>query len=114
MLGIGYLQNDGTDPQGHCIVADGAFGLMAAFAAWYNALAGIADSSNRSVLHSHLLVICALTRVASSSSQSPTSLGLTRVVSYLVSMRVHFRALNHVRHNRECAHLPGAALRPDG
>jgi succinate-acetate transporter protein len=46
MLGIGYLQNDGVAPQGDCIVAGGAFGLMAAFAAWYNALAGIADSSN--------------------------------------------------------------------
>lgn len=49
MLGIGYLQHDGMHPQGDCIVAGGAFGLMAAFLAWYNALAGIADSSNRSV-----------------------------------------------------------------
>jgi succinate-acetate transporter protein len=49
LLGIGYLQNDGAHPQGQCIIAGGAFGLMAAFLAWYNALAGIADSSNRSV-----------------------------------------------------------------
>ena len=27
-------------------MAGGFFGLMAAFAAWYNALAGIADNSN--------------------------------------------------------------------
>ncbi|KAF1842242.1 glyoxylate pathway regulator [Cucurbitaria berberidis CBS 394.84] len=46
LLGIGYLQHDGKHPQGDCIKAGGAFGLMAAFAAWYNALAGIADSSN--------------------------------------------------------------------
>jgi len=46
LLGIGYLQHDGAKPQGGCIVAGGAFGLMAAFTAWYNALAGIADSSN--------------------------------------------------------------------
>ncbi|KAF1914076.1 GPR/FUN34 family protein-like protein [Ampelomyces quisqualis] len=46
LLGIGYLQNDGEHPQEGCIVAGGAFGLLAAFAAWYNALAGIADSSN--------------------------------------------------------------------
>jgi len=46
LLGIGYLQNNGKAPQDGCIVAGGAFGLMAAFAAWYNALAGIADSSN--------------------------------------------------------------------
>jgi succinate-acetate transporter protein len=56
LLGIGYLQNDGVKPQGGCIVAGGVFGLLAAFAAWYNALAGIADSSNRSVFHVHLLV----------------------------------------------------------
>lgn len=54
LLGIGYLQNDGAHPQGQCIIAGGAFGLMAAFLAWYNALAGIADSSNRSVSSSIL------------------------------------------------------------
>lgn len=47
LLGIGYLQADAAGPDSSCIVAGGAFGLMAAFAAWYNALAGIADSSNR-------------------------------------------------------------------
>ncbi|KAF1937334.1 GPR/FUN34 family protein-like protein [Clathrospora elynae] len=46
LLGIGYLQHDGVAPQSGCIVAGGAFGLLAAFAAWYNALAGIADSTN--------------------------------------------------------------------
>lgn len=50
LLGIGYLQHDGAHPQGGCIIAGGAFGLMAAFLAWYNALAGIADSSNRLVI----------------------------------------------------------------
>lgn len=47
LLGIGYLKNDGKEPNSGCIVAGGAFALMAAFTAWYNALAGIADSSNR-------------------------------------------------------------------
>jgi succinate-acetate transporter protein len=56
LLGIGYLQNNGAAPQSGCIVAGGAFGLMAAFAAWYNALAGIADSSNRYVLSLSLVV----------------------------------------------------------
>jgi len=46
MLGIGYLQHDGMNPQEDCIIAGGVFGLLAAFLAWYNALAGIADSSN--------------------------------------------------------------------
>lgn len=42
MLGIGYLLGLNTS----CIKAGGVFGLLAAFLAWYNALAGIADSSN--------------------------------------------------------------------
>jgi succinate-acetate transporter protein len=64
LLGIGYLENNGKAPQEGCIVAGGAFGLMAAFAAWYNALAGIADSSNRYVDahtpndHTCMLTIC--------------------------------------------------------
>jgi len=45
-LGIGYLVNSGGAPQAGCIKAGGAFGILAAFAAWYNALAGIADPSN--------------------------------------------------------------------
>jgi len=46
-LGIGYLEHaDGGPPNKGCIRAGGAFGILAAFAAWYNALAGIADSTN--------------------------------------------------------------------
>ncbi|KAF2840490.1 hypothetical protein M501DRAFT_931274 [Patellaria atrata CBS 101060] len=46
MLGIGYLENDGGHPNEGCIKAGGVFGLLAAFLAWYNAFAGMADSSN--------------------------------------------------------------------
>ncbi|KAL4926568.1 acetate uptake transporter family protein [Aspergillus undulatus] len=47
MLGVGYIQrNDQNKPNPPVIKAGGMFGLLAAFAAWYNALAGIADSSN--------------------------------------------------------------------
>ena len=46
LLGIGYLRQSG---KGSCITAGGAFALAAAFLAWYNALAGIADTSNRYV-----------------------------------------------------------------
>lgn len=46
LLGIGYLKADAHGPQSGCIKAGGYFGLFAAFLAWYNALAGIADSSN--------------------------------------------------------------------
>lgn len=48
MLGLGYLYADPA-PHPGLIKAGGYFGLFAAFLAWYNALAGIADSSNRSV-----------------------------------------------------------------
>lgn len=54
LLGIGYLQHDGTEPQQNCIKAGGYFGLFAAFLAWYNALAGIADNTNRLVTLSTL------------------------------------------------------------
>lgn len=46
LLGIGYLRADAAGPNESCIKAGGYFGLFAAFLAWYNALAGIADSSN--------------------------------------------------------------------
>jgi len=46
MLGIGYLNHKGGAPNGNCIKAGGVFGILAAFWAWYNAFAGIADSTN--------------------------------------------------------------------
>lgn len=46
MLGCGYLKNAGGHPHTGLVRAGGAFGIVAAFLAWYNALAGIADSSN--------------------------------------------------------------------
>src|ERR1700712_2189406 len=46
LLGVGYLENSSGAPNKSCIKAGGYFGLFAAFLAWYNALAGIADTSN--------------------------------------------------------------------
>ncbi|TKA64500.1 Acetate permease A [Cryomyces minteri] len=46
MLGIGYLHHLLGTPYTPLVRASGAFGIVAAFLAWYNALAGIADSSN--------------------------------------------------------------------
>jgi succinate-acetate transporter protein len=47
LLGIGYIQRDAQGaPNTPVIKAGGFFGLLAAFFAWYNALAGIADTSN--------------------------------------------------------------------
>jgi len=47
-LAIAYILpvDGGTAPMPGCLKAGGAFGILAAFLAWYNALAGIADSSN--------------------------------------------------------------------
>jgi succinate-acetate transporter protein len=48
-LGVAYLDARNT-PDGHphhgLTVAGGAFGIVAAFIAWYNMLAGLADPSN--------------------------------------------------------------------
>ncbi|CAG7924642.1 unnamed protein product [Penicillium olsonii] len=46
LLGICYLQQVDGAPNSKVQKAGGLFGLLAAFAAWYNALAGIADTSN--------------------------------------------------------------------
>ncbi|KAJ5602002.1 hypothetical protein N7510_011536 [Penicillium lagena] len=50
LLGLGYLFHQGTAadaaPNPNLTKAGGLFGLLAAFAAWYNAFAGIADDSN--------------------------------------------------------------------
>jgi succinate-acetate transporter protein len=48
LLAIGHLQADATtgEPLAKALVAGGYFGIFAAFLAWYNALAGIADDSN--------------------------------------------------------------------
>jgi succinate-acetate transporter protein len=46
MLGIGYIHQVDGAPDVALIKAGGAFGILAAFAAWYNALAGILDRSN--------------------------------------------------------------------
>jgi len=46
MLGVGHLQSKNGAPNPGLIKAGGLFGLLAAFWAWYNAWAGIADSTN--------------------------------------------------------------------
>lgn len=46
MLAISYYEHGSGAPQVGCLRAGGAFGIIAAFLAWYNALAGIADTSN--------------------------------------------------------------------
>ena len=52
-LGIGYADRVDGAPREGCIKAGGVFGILAAFLAWYNALAGIADTSNRYVGYHH-------------------------------------------------------------
>jgi GPR1/FUN34/yaaH family len=49
-LAISFLQDDAEGKPHHGLtIAGGLFGLLAALLAWYNALAGIADTSNRYV-----------------------------------------------------------------
>lgn len=48
LLGIAYLNADATGtPRESLIKLGGIFGLVTAFFSWYNALAGLLDSSNR-------------------------------------------------------------------
>lgn len=47
LLACAYInENAARQPNPSLTKAGGAFGLAAAFLAWYNALAGIADTSN--------------------------------------------------------------------
>lgn len=46
MLALAYYFATAGVPQHGLLTAGGVFGILAAFAAWYNALAGIADTSN--------------------------------------------------------------------
>ncbi|KAI9656196.1 MAG: hypothetical protein M1821_004858 [Bathelium mastoideum] len=46
LLAIGYADRVDGAPRAGAIKAGGAFGIVAAFLAWYNALAGIADTGN--------------------------------------------------------------------
>lgn len=46
MLAIGYLDRVNGAPNSKLVMAGGYFGIFSAFAAWYNALAGILDRSN--------------------------------------------------------------------
>ena len=59
LLGIGYLHpNAAGSPNPPVISAGGFFALLAAFLAWYNALAGILDDSNRYVLVQEISCSC--------------------------------------------------------
>ncbi|WFD32715.1 Meiotically up-regulated protein 86 protein [Malassezia sp. CBS 17886] len=46
LLGVAYLRNDGAVPHQILLKAGGGFGIISAFLAWYNAFAGLADTSN--------------------------------------------------------------------
>lgn len=47
LTGIGYLHRDQNgEPNSQLVQAGGFFAILTAFLAWYNAYAGVADSSN--------------------------------------------------------------------
>ena len=49
-LAISYIKMNAEGAPHHGLtIAGGVFGILAAFLAWYNALAGLADTSNRYV-----------------------------------------------------------------
>lgn len=50
MLALGYYFPTATGANEKLNYAGGVFGILAAFAAWYNALAGLLDPSNSFVL----------------------------------------------------------------
>lgn len=49
LLACGYIHLVDGAPDPSLVRAGGAFGLAAAFLAWYSVLAGVADTSNRLV-----------------------------------------------------------------
>ena len=46
LLAVGYMYEVDGKPNENVVMAGGLFGLLTAFAAWYNAFAGMADNSN--------------------------------------------------------------------
>jgi uncharacterized protein len=46
-LACAYQNSDGEAPHRGLLRAGGAFGVLCSFVAWYNALAGLLDTSNR-------------------------------------------------------------------
>lgn len=96
-LGIGYLDHHNGAPNSTAIKAGGGFGILAAFLAWYNAFAGIADSSNRCVLQAvNTLNRLLISYLAFSSFQLPISRGRTRDVSDATRSTTKPLALRHL------------------
>lgn len=98
MLGIGYLHLVDGAPDPTLIHAGGGFGLLAAFLAWYNALAGIADTSNRYVAPDPWFIFVAPPRKAASR---PT-LTLSRIL----------HGIEHRRTFANCASLTASSSFP--
>src|SRR5271163_4078242 len=73
-LASGYMIIVDKAPKKSLIHAGGWFGLAAAFLAWYNALAGIADTSNRYVVPGPWFMLSHRTRQLA-SGPTPTFFG---------------------------------------
>jgi GPR1/FUN34/yaaH family len=84
-LAIGHFYPSNGAPSTPWIKAGGFFGLLAAFLAWYNAFAGMADKSNLSVPQSFMFILSIGRRqhtdciLASSPHGSCISLGPRRL-----------------------------------
>lgn len=77
MLASGYLHLVDGAPDPTLMHAGGGFGLLAAFLAWYNALAGIADTSNRYVAPDPWFIFVA-PRTASGVTPNPNFVRICR------------------------------------
>lgn len=74
LLGIGYLDNDGAAvaaPNHNLNLAGGAFGIIAAFLAWWNMMAGLLDRSNVSSLLVEMIVLQLANNICAELLPSP-------------------------------------------
>jgi hypothetical protein len=105
MLGIGHLQLQDGKPNSTLIHAGGGFGLLAAFLAWYNALAGIADTSNRYVAADACFsLLCRSTQRCSDLGQDFTMVECSLTVLLLQLLHRSRRTLPVVREGSGSAH----------
>jgi hypothetical protein len=91
MLGIGYLHLVDGAPDPKLMHAGGGFGLIAAFMAWYNALAGIADTSNRYVAPDPWFILLHRSRQAASGPTRTLKIVESSLTVLLLQLLHHSR-----------------------
>jgi hypothetical protein len=105
MLGIGYLHLKDGAPDPQLIKAGGGFSLAAAIMAWYNALAGIADTSNRYVAPDPWFIMSHRSRQPA-SGPTPPLLG-SRTTLKIVECSLTLLLLQLLHHSRRALPVVG-------